>query len=230
MDLALTIDDKVEPIRAFTVGFFLSVRSMTAQTCDPSASTVENLTDTGLMTRSALLSTWILILGVPSYGHSVEPAKIECAELIVTNQDLASGRSNVVSRDFVVVSEDDGQTGFSIRFAAEVNRPGFEVVSMSVQASGGGQCIDGGDDVSVLLRDGSRIEETSDSDSNCISSLFVWFGDFKGNLEQAERLAETEIESMRVTTRDSFVERDFQTAQSAQLQTTMACLLDLFPN
>ena len=149
---------------------------MTAQTCDPSAPTVENLTDTGLMTRSALLSTWILILGVPSYGHGVEPAQTECSELVVTNQDLASGRSNVVSRDFIVISEDDGQTGFSIRFAAEVNRPGFEVVSMSVQASGGGQCINGGDSVSILLIDGSRIEATSDSDSNCISSLFglVW--------------------------------------------------------
>ena len=143
-----------------------------------------------------------------------------CSDLVSVEEDRVTGKSNVGASSTLVVSDDGGTTGFGI-YPFKSERGTTVVV---VQAAGAGSCIDEGDKINFLFRDGARLELASQGDFNCEAQSTLYFGGVFGNKRELRQLSENEVEVMRVWTSDGYVERAFDRDQSLTFMNTLACL------
>ena len=143
-----------------------------------------------------------------------------CTNWIETEEDKVTGDQQTVAKNTLIISSDGGKTGFGIlAFKGNNNSP-----ILSIQAVGAGNCIDESAKINILYRDGTRSEIFSDNDFNCDARATLYFGGVFGKSKELRDLSSKEIETMRVWTNDSYVEKDFTKEQSMQLKYTMMCL------
>ncbi|TVZ14012.1 hypothetical protein [Maribacter sp. MAR_2009_72] len=147
---------------------------------------------------------------------------LECADLIETSEDKMTGKSSTTSKETLIISDDGGKNGFGI-FALN----GASSTILVLQEVGAGSCIDDDNKVNILFRDGSRLEIYNDGKFNCDAKMTLYFGGIFGKKKQLKELASKEIETMRVWTSKSYVEKDFSSNQSKQLMNTLKCLSQL---
>ncbi|PVW14228.1 hypothetical protein [Marixanthomonas spongiae] len=150
---------------------------------------------------------------------SSDELNLECSELISTETDKMTGRSTTAAKETLIISEDGGKTGFGI-YALN----GSRYTILSIQAAGAGSCIDDDDTINILFRDGSRLELTNNGKFNCDAKMTLFFGGTFGNKKDLKELSTKEIETMRVWTSKSYVEKDFSSDQSNKLMQTLKCL------
>tara|TARA_R110002033_G_scaffold170884_1_gene214659 strand:+ start:876 stop:1496 length:621 start_codon:yes stop_codon:yes gene_type:complete len=146
----------------------------------------------------------------------------DCSSYIITETDKMTGKSSTGAKETLIISEDGGKTGFGIY---ALNSSNSKALIMSVQAVGAGSCVDDDNKMNILFRDGSRLELINDGKFNCDAKMTLYFGGIFGKKKQLEELATKEIETMRVWTSKSYVEKDFSSAQSKQLMKTISCLM-----
>ena len=156
---------------------------------------------------------------VEQTNSSSEPLSLECADLTTTDTDKMTGKSTTGAKETLIISEDGGKTGFGIYvFKSQKS------LIYSMQAVGAGSCIDDEDKANILFRDGTRIELINDAKFNCDAKFTLYFGGIFGKKRELELLATKEIETMRIWTSDSYVEKDFTSEQSKKLMAITACL------
>ena len=156
---------------------------------------------------------------VEQTNSSNESLSLECADLTTTDTDKMTGKSTTGAKETLIVSEDGGKTGFGIYvFKSQKS------LIYSIQAVGAGSCIDDEDKANILFRDGTRIELVNDAKFNCDAKFTLYFGGIFGKKRELELLATKEIETMRIWTSDSYVEKDFTNEQSKKLMAITACL------
>ena len=143
-----------------------------------------------------------------------------CNNWIETTKDKVTGDQQVTAKSKIIISSDGGQTGFGI--LAFLDNNNFPI--LSIQAVGAGNCIDESTKINILYRDGTRSEIYSNNDFNCDARASLYFGGVFGKSKELRNLSSKEIETMRVWTNDSYVEKDFTEEQSMQLKYTMKCL------
>lgn len=143
----------------------------------------------------------------------------DCSDWIKSSTDKVSGKSNTAGKNRLTVSN-DGKSGLTFILMSPNNGD----IILSITAVGSSPCIDKGSNINILFRDGSRLQLSSDIDFNCDSNSTVYFGGPFGKTKQLEDLAGKEIETMRVWTRDGFVEENFTDKQSNEFKNTMQCL------
>lgn len=147
---------------------------------------------------------------------------LECSDLIVTEEDKMTGKSSTGAKETLIISDDGGKNGFGI-YALN----GSKSTILVIQAVGAGNCIDDDDKLNILFRDGSRLELYNDGKFNCDAKMTLYFGGIFGKKKQLKELASKEIETMRVWTSKSYVEKNFSSNQSKQLMQTIKCLSEL---
>ncbi|PKA82356.1 hypothetical protein ATE92_0484 [Ulvibacter sp. MAR_2010_11] len=146
----------------------------------------------------------------------------DCSSYISTETDKMTGKSSTGANEKLIISEDGGKTGFGILM---LNSSSSKSLILSIQAVGAGSCVDDDNKINILFRDGSRLELVNDGKFNCDAKMTLYFGGVFGKKKQLEELAAKEIETMRVWTSKSYVERDFSSAQSKQFMKTISCLI-----
>jgi hypothetical protein len=142
-----------------------------------------------------------------------------CEEVIETKVDKMLGITTPVSLEVLVISEDGGETGFGI-LALKL----MDFVLLSVQAVGEFHCIDDGDFLFILFRDGTRVVLEHEGDFNCEPEHYSYFGGEYGKEEILQALSTKEVEAIRVATSDAYIDRDFTPYQSKLFMKTMECL------
>lgn len=151
---------------------------------------------------------------------SEQPLKpSDCGAFISTEIDKVTGKSTTASKETLIISSDGGRTGFGILM---LNISG--TVVLSIQAAGGGSCIDDDDKMNILFRDGTRIELINNGKFNCEGKFTLYLGGKLGGKKELESFKSKEIEIMRIWTSKSYVEMDFNVSQSRQFLQTVSCL------
>ena len=151
-------------------------------------------------------------------GETLDCTSGDCSCWITEEVDQMTGKTAVGSAETLIIS-DDGKTGFGINMFK-----GSNSVIVSITAIGAGSCIDEGDGINVLFRDGERLELSHMSSFNCDANATMYFGGIFGKRKQRSTLANKYIQAMRVWTSDGYVQRDFTEEASVQFRETFACL------
>ncbi len=143
-----------------------------------------------------------------------------CSNWISSETDKVTGKTSTAAKNTLIVSTDGGKKGFGI-FMMQSSNGGLILV---IQAVGAGSCIDEGAKINILFIDGSRLELASDGKFNCKGKATVYFGDVFGKKSQLEELKTKKIQTMRVWTNDSYVEKDFTAENQAEFFNVINCL------
>lgn len=146
---------------------------------------------------------------------------LDCADLISTETDKMTGKSTTASKETLIISEDGGQTGFGI-FIMDISGP----LVLSIQAVGAGNCIDDDNKMNVLFRDGTRLELINNGKFNCDGEFTLYLGGSIGKKKELEMFRTKEVETIRIWTSESYVEKDFSADQGKLLMKTVDCLLN----
>ncbi|APA65656.1 hypothetical protein [Maribacter sp. 1_2014MBL_MicDiv] len=144
---------------------------------------------------------------------------LECSDIIETTVDKMTGKSSTAATETLIISNDGGKNGLGI-YALN----GANSTIVVIQAVGAGNCMDDDNKVNILFRDGSRLELYNNGKFNCEAKMTLYFGGIFGKNKQMKELASKEIETMRVWTSKSYVEKDFSSYQSKQFMNTVKCL------
>lgn len=144
----------------------------------------------------------------------------DCSNYIETTEDKMTGKKSTAGKSTIVVSTDGGKKGLGILLMKSSS--GSLIVS--IQAVGAGSCIDEGNKINILFKDGSKLELASDGKFNCKGNATLYFGGVFGKKKQLEELKTKKIQTMRVWTSDSFVEKDFTEDNSDEFFHTINCL------
>lgn len=142
-----------------------------------------------------------------------------CADYIETSTDKMTGKQSTYGNR-VTVSGDGGKTGLSLFLLNGING----ALILSIQAVGAGNCIDKGDKINILFKDGSKLELYSDGKFNCDGNATVYFGGVFGKKTVLNQLKEKKINTMRVWTNNSYVEEDFSEDNGNDFYHTINCL------
>jgi prepilin-type processing-associated H-X9-DG protein len=155
------------------------------------------------------------------YGLAQSSAANPCSQWTTVKTDTASGKQNIAARDVVLVSTDGGKTGLSIYSFLNSSK---KVVVVSIQAMGAGKCVDKGDQINILFVDGHRLDLSNTNDFNCDGSSTMYFGGGLGKKDEMKLLIAKKIKTMRVWTRDDYMQMEFTDAQATALMETLKCL------
>lgn len=159
--------------------------------------------------------TWIDNPETPSKSD----VSLDCSDLISTEVDKVTGKSSTGAKDILIISDDGGKSGFGI-YMLNSSRS----LIFSIQAVGAGNCIDDDDKINVLFRDGTRLELQNDGKFNCEAKFTLYFGGVFGKNKELEMFKTKEIETIRVWTSKSYIEKNLTTDQSKQFMKTVECL------
>jgi len=95
----------------------------------------------------------------------------------------------------------------------------------NIQAVGAGNCIDDDNKMNVLFKDGTRLEFKNNGKFNCDAEFTLYFGGSYGKRQELQSFIKKEVETIRIWTSKSYVEKDFTNKQSQQLMKTIQCLI-----
>lgn len=145
----------------------------------------------------------------------------DCSNWIETHEDKVSGNKTIAAKETLVISEDGGKTGFGIYWMLSGKNP-----ILSIQAVGAGSCIDEGAKINILFKDGTRAELINNSKFNCDGNATLYFLGVFGKRPQLEQLTSKKIETLRVWTSKSYVEKNFDDYQAETFMRTGKCIID----
>lgn len=146
----------------------------------------------------------------------------DCGSLISKTVDKVTGTSTIASKETLVISSDGGKTGFGIIMMKASN-----TVIVSIQAVGAGSCISDDDKMNVLFRDGTRFQVTNDGKFNCDPRFTLYLGGGIGKKKHLDLLKSKEIETIRIWTSDSFVEKDLSIEEGKMFMNMISCLSEI---
>ncbi|MFC2107521.1 hypothetical protein ACFLRY_04200 [Bacteroidota bacterium] len=130
-----------------------------------------------------------------------------------------SGAKKYFSKKKLVVSYDEGKSGFGI--FCDATDYG---VKITMQAVGSGKCINDDHTIIVRFRDGSTTTMENDGTSNCQNQFILKFGGDYAKEDQMALLKTKPIETLRVYTSEGFVQEDLTPEMSDSFMSTLGCL------
>ena len=144
----------------------------------------------------------------------------DCSNWISTETDKVSGTTSTVSKNTLIVSTDGGKKGFGI-LMMQSSKGGLII---SIKAVGAGSCIDEGAKINILFTDGSRLMLSNEGNFNCKGNSTIYFGGVFGKKSQLEELKTKKIQTLRVWTSDSYIEKDFSDDNQDEFYNVINCL------
>ncbi|WP_460545889.1 hypothetical protein [Echinicola sediminis] len=147
---------------------------------------------------------------------------LSCSSLILIEEDKMTGDKTPMLKDAIVLSKDGGTNGIAIYLMKAKNS-----IIFSLTAIGAGNCIDKGDKINFLFRDGTRMESGNMSNFNCDNKSTMYLGGIFGGKKNLIMLSEKEIATLRVWTSDGYVEEDLSNDDSMVLKAAFKCLTEI---
>jgi hypothetical protein len=188
----------------------------------------QNITATTEDNRKVTLNadgTWQYVAVDTAKQEVVEKKKLDpydCSNWIKTTEDNVSGTKTTIIKDYLIISNDGGKTGFGISLYTFDSR----TFVFTTKAIGASACIKESAKINILFTDGSRIELTTDGKFNCKNDATVLFGEGLGKPKALllSQLKEKSIATMRVWTEDGYVQQDFDQTQAEHFKNALNCL------
>lgn len=146
---------------------------------------------------------------------------VECSKYLEAKVDKVTGASNVAPPKPFIVDNKNTKSGLNMILMLSGKR---DAAILSVQSMGSAKCVDEGDVINILFRDGTRLALGNDGSFNCRGTHTSYFGSVFGGIDQLEQLSTKEIEIMRLNTQNGIVEETFTVTQSQEFMNTMSCL------
>ena len=148
----------------------------------------------------------------------------ECSKYIeeIIDNEKVIGKNTFSAKNKVVISNDNGQTGFGI-FLTKVSG---KTLVMQIHV-GSGACINENGKIDILLVDGSKLALRNIGRLDCKGMASVYFGGSFGKTDQLEELGLKKIKSMKVWTTRGFVEVDFTQQNADDFFNTINCLIKI---
>ncbi|HEY8936397.1 MAG TPA: hypothetical protein VIM65_14290 [Cyclobacteriaceae bacterium] len=124
-----------------------------------------------------------------------------CDSRLLTQFDSVKGEYVSNIKDEIVIKKDeDNKLSLSL-LAME------HTIVLSIAVVGGGDCIDETNKMNIVFRDGTRLEMLNNGGFNCDAEFSVFFGGDFGHKKELGLLLSREIESIKVTTRKSTIDK-----------------------
>lgn len=168
-----------------------------------------------------LILTFYLLLSLTVFSQNDS-----CSSYIITNYDEMTGKTHISSKP-IMISDDGGKTGFVITLLMSSQK---EDIIFSVVSVGGGNCISENNRFNFLFTDGTRLELNSNSEFNCKGKSIIYFGGVFGRDEDLKQLVLKEVKAMRISTYDSALQKPLTSANSMQLNGSLACMYSMMLN
>jgi hypothetical protein len=146
------------------------------------------------------------------------PLNLNCSALVAVQRDITSDSFYAESRRIRIV--DDKSNGFTVMWTNTKKGP----LTWSTTLTSGGFCINEGNKVIIVFKDGRRIQLTHDGKSNCNSTLTLNFGGIWGKEEILDALKSTEINGIRINTSAGSVDGSFSEDDALRFKATINCL------
>jgi hypothetical protein len=179
-----------------------------------------------------ILLSLFLICALSSIGQKIpnsankkavkQSGEIKCETIIKTETDKVQGTTSRSTKEMVISK--DGKYGFNtLQMLSEDNTLiwAFVVTSKNVI------CIETGNKINILFRDGSRLEMQNMSDYNCGGKFNIFFQNGSLTMEWLSQLKSKEIETIRIWDNESYEEQDLSNIQSKTVLKGFQCLSDL---
>lgn len=171
----------------------------------------------------------ILLLSLMIFCSTITNAQdhgnINCDDYINVENDRITGNRVIGSNDInIVIDSENRDNAFGIDFW--YNSSTEDVIVLNVQIRGGGNCIDRGDKMNILFRDGTRMELSNVGDFNCDPLYTQYFGSIFGMTEKLDEFGSKEIELMRIQTRNESVDVEFSEEESKQVMNVARCVVN----
>jgi len=146
----------------------------------------------------------------------------ECSKYIeeILDNGKVIGKNTFSARNKVVVSTDNGKTGFGII----LTKVSGKTLVMQIHV-GSGTCINENGKIDIILTDGSKLTLRNIGRMDCKGMATVYFGGSFGKTDQLNELGLKKIKSMKVWTNPGFVEEDFTQQNADDFFNTMCCLI-----
>jgi len=151
---------------------------------------------------------------------------LDCADLISTETDKVTGVTSTASKGNNLIISSDKKSGYIISIILLKNNS----LAFWFQLFGNIGCIEKGDNMNVLFRDGTRILLGNCTDFNCKGQFILYLGGIWGMEEELEMFRTKEVETIRIHNSDSFIEEDFTSSQSKRFMKSVDCLLNYSKN
>jgi hypothetical protein len=170
----------------------------------------------------------ILFLLFTATSLNAQSSETDCTHYINIEEDRVTGSTSVGAKEILIVVDEENPNkmfGIDIWSSSSVR-----ATVLDIQIRGGANCIDSGDKINILFRDGTRLEERNIGDFNCDPKFNLYFGDVFGRENILKQFGEKEVEIMRIQTMDRSVEIDFSEVHSKQLMNLAKCMIDYSSN
>ena len=152
-------------------------------------------------------------------SNSVNISNKNCSDLITTIADKVTGLSSRHSIEAIILN-DNGKSKIEIR-VLEVN----SIIGILFLVEGASRCIDDTNEIYILFRDGTRLVIENDAKYNCDGEFKLYFNNIHGKKKILETISTKEIETIRIWTRESYVEQDLTPENSKELIMSLNCLI-----
>lgn len=182
----------------------------------PASAQIEATTNVGKKVLLKNDGTWEYKSQPTEQNHAIN---MDCSDLVSTELDKVTGKSNTGAKEMIVMSEDGGKSGIGLYI---LKTEKSIIYSFKVVGSG---CIDDKEKMNVLFRDGTRLEIFNDGDFNCEGKFTLYFGGIFGKKKELEIFRTKEIETIRIWTSRSHVQKNLTAEQSMQIMKTTDCLI-----
>lgn len=144
-----------------------------------------------------------------------------CDSLVLINEDLVTGDTNIGTKDYLYVLNIDGKKGFRIDMNIFIG-----MLELEIKVFGAGHCVDDDNTAYFLFRDTTRVKIQNKTSFNCDQIFVFYFGGYSGLKlnDLFETFCTKEVLILRVETREGIIEEEFTHEQSKMFMEMMTCL------
>ncbi len=133
-------------------------------------------------------------------------------------EDRVEGVSAVTLKDVITFKSKDG----SYMLINMINNPnGY--ISMDFILSNHA-CINKNAKAKFLFSDSTRMESFTETKFNCKGNIEFKFGTSYGNIDEAKKLMQKTIDTIRIYTEDSFIDRKLTIAEAKKFKESFTCI------
>jgi hypothetical protein len=150
------------------------------------------------------------------------PPDLSCPALVDVTVTIQGDKWASVSRK-ITVEDEATKKGYSLSMYKSRNGP----LIWTTKLLGPGQCIGADSKMFMVFKDGSVKQIENNGTENCDGNFILYFGGDYGNDNTLEIIRSKEIASLRVTTKQGYVEGNIPDDDSARFMAATNCMYNI---
>lgn len=146
----------------------------------------------------------------------------DCSKYLTTTTDKVTGTTSTRSNYLEMVEEKTGAKAYM--YSHLYNK---QTLMLSYKLENTNGCMDIGNKINILFKDGTRAELVNLEKFNCDGSGYVYFAKLSPLMKTLRQMEEKEIEIIRFYTNKSYFEATLSPEQAEMFKGGLNCLMPL---